>query len=56
MRLNWKENYTPPWTLRWQQTRSIRTRKFPSLFLKEKWLSEGILHPNNYFSCIIFSY
>jgi hypothetical protein len=37
MRLNWKENSTPPWTLRWQQTRSIRTRKFSSLFLKEKW-------------------
>jgi hypothetical protein len=55
-KLNWKENSTLPWILRGQQTRSIRTRKIPSLFLKEKWRHVMILHLNNYFFCIIFSY
>ena len=46
------ENPTLPWTLRWQQTRINGTRKFPSLFFKEKWRHGVILHPNNYFPCI----
>jgi hypothetical protein len=41
---------------RQRQTTIIGTRKSPNLFLKEKWRHGRILHPNNYFSCIVFRY